>query len=85
MPSSPCPALDPDRASYQIAVETAQNLVTTAQNITDPGGDLTGDIGRAVLASLHGPRRLRVCAARSSPRSAAGTSTPTANPAQTTA
>ena len=56
------PGTDPDRASYQIAVETAQNLLTTAQNITDPGGDLTGDIGRAVLAGLHGPRRPRVCA-----------------------
>jgi len=56
------PGTDPDRASYQIAVETAQNLVTTAQNITDPGGDLTGGIGRAVLPSLHGPRRPRVCA-----------------------
>jgi len=56
------PGTDPDRASYQVAVETAQNLVTTAQNITDPGGDLTGDIGRAVLAGLHGPRRPRVCA-----------------------
>jgi hypothetical protein len=53
---------DPDRASYQIAVETAQNLVTTARNITDPACDLTGDIGRAVLADLHGPRRPRVCA-----------------------
>ena len=50
------PGTDPDRASYQIAVETAQN-------ITDPGGsDLQGDIGRAVLGSLHGPRRPRVCA-----------------------
>jgi len=56
------PGTDPDRASYQIAVETAQNLLITAQNITDPGGDLTGDIGRAVLAGLHGPRRPRVCA-----------------------
>jgi len=56
------PGTDPDRASWQIAVETAQNLLTTAQNITDPGGDLTGDIGRAVLAGLHGPRRPRVCA-----------------------
>jgi hypothetical protein len=58
------PGTDPDRASYQIAVETAQNLLTTAQNITDPGGDLPGDIGRAVLAGLHGPRRPRVCARR---------------------
>jgi len=56
------PGTDPDRASYQIAVQTAQDLLTTAQNITDPGGDLTGDIGRAILASLHGPRRPRVCA-----------------------
>ena len=56
------PGTDPDRASYQIAVETAQNLLTTAQNITDPAGDLTGDIGRAVLTGLHGPRRPRVCA-----------------------
>ena len=56
------PGTDPDRASYQIAVETAQNLVTTAANITGPDGDLAGDIGRAVLASLHGPRRPRVCA-----------------------
>jgi hypothetical protein len=56
------PGTDPDRASYQVAVETAQNLLTTAQNITDPAGDLTGDIGRAVLSGLHGPRRPRVCA-----------------------
>jgi Insertion element 4 transposase N-terminal/Transposase DDE domain len=56
------PGTDPDRASYQAAVETAQNLLTTARNITDPAGDLPGDIGRAVLASLHGPRRPRVCA-----------------------
>jgi hypothetical protein len=56
------PGTDPDRASWQTAVETAQNLVTTARNITGPAGDLTGDIGRAVLANLHGPRRPRVCA-----------------------
>ncbi len=56
------PGTDPDRASYQAAVETAQDLLITAANITDPAGDLTGDIGRAVLARLHGPRRPRVCA-----------------------
>ena len=56
------PGTDPDRASYQIAVETAQNLLITARNITGPAGDLPGDIGRAVLAGLHGPRRPRVCA-----------------------
>ena len=58
------PGTDPDRASYQIAVDAAQNLVTTAAGITGPGDDLTGDLGRAVLASLHGPRRPRVCARR---------------------
>jgi hypothetical protein len=57
------PDPDPDRASWQAAVETARDLVTAAWNITDPGrGDLAGDIGRAVLANLHGPRRPRVCA-----------------------
>jgi hypothetical protein len=40
----------------------SQNLLTTARNITGPAGDLRGDIGRAVLANLHGPRRPRVCA-----------------------
>jgi len=58
------PGADPDRASYQIAAETAQDLVTGARNVTGPDGDLTGDIGRAVLANLHGPRRPRVCARR---------------------
>ena len=56
------PGTDPDRASYQAAVETAQNLVTTAAGIISPDGSLDGDIGRAVLANLHGPRRPRVCA-----------------------
>jgi hypothetical protein len=56
------PGTDP--ASYQVAVETTQNLLTTARNITGPAGDLPGDIGRAVLARLHGPRRPRVCARR---------------------
>jgi len=58
------PGTDPDRASYQIAVDAAQNLLTTAAGITGPGDDLTGNIGRAVLASLHQPRRPRVCARR---------------------
>jgi hypothetical protein len=58
------PGTDPDRASYQIAVETAQTLVTGARNIITGVTDLAGDIGRAVLAALHGPRRPRVCARR---------------------
>jgi hypothetical protein len=56
------PGTDPDRASYQIAVETASDLVTGARNIVTGTADLTGDIGRAVLTNLHGPRRPRVCA-----------------------
>jgi len=58
------PGTDPDTASYQIAVETAQTLVANATNITGGHSDLAGDIGRAVLASLHKPRRPRVCARR---------------------
>ena len=58
------PGTDPDRASYQIAAETAQTLITGARNVTGENGDLAGDIGRAVLASLHRPRRPRVCARR---------------------
>jgi hypothetical protein len=58
------PGTDPDRASYQIAVETAQAMVIQARNIVTGAGDLTGTIGRAVLANLHGPRRPRVCARR---------------------
>jgi Insertion element 4 transposase N-terminal/Transposase DDE domain len=58
------PGTDPDRASYQIAVDTAQTLAGNACNvITSPAG-LAGSIGRAVLASLHPPRRPRVCARR---------------------
>jgi hypothetical protein len=58
------PGTDPDRASYQIAVETAQDMVIQARNIVTGADDLAGVIGRAVLANLHGPRRPRVCARR---------------------
>jgi hypothetical protein len=58
------PGTDPDRASYQLAVQTAQTLVTSARGIATGASDLTGDIGRAVLASLYQPRRPRVCARR---------------------
>jgi hypothetical protein len=58
------PGTDPDRASFQIAVQTAQALVTTARNIITGTAGLAGDIGRAVLASLHRPRRPRVSARR---------------------
>jgi Insertion element 4 transposase N-terminal/Transposase DDE domain len=58
------PGTDPDRASYQIAVQTAQALVTGARGVITGASDLAGDIGRAVLANLHPPRRPRVCARR---------------------
>jgi hypothetical protein len=58
------PGTDPDRASYQIAVHTAQRLVTGARGVLTAASGLAGDIGRAVLAHLHGPRRPRVCARR---------------------
>jgi hypothetical protein len=58
------PGTDPDRASYQAAVDAAQDLLTTARNVTDPDDDLTGDIGRTILARLNPPRRPRVCARR---------------------
>lgn len=56
------PGVDPDRASYQLAVQTAQTLVTGARGILTETTDLAGDIGRIVLANLHRPRRPRVCA-----------------------
>ena len=58
------PGTDPDRASYQIAVQTAQATITQARNILTGAPDLAGSIGRAVLANLHPPRRPRVCARR---------------------
>ena len=58
------PGTDPARASYQIAVATAEVTVTQARNIFTGADDLAGAIGRAVLANLHGPRRPRVCARR---------------------
>jgi len=61
---STTPGIDPDQASWQVAVDTAQDLVTGARNITDQTGDLTGDIGRAVLTNLIKPRRPRVCPRR---------------------
>jgi hypothetical protein len=58
------PGTDPDRASYQIAVQSAQMLVTGARGVITETTDLAGRIGRAVLAGLHPPRRPRVCARR---------------------
>jgi hypothetical protein len=58
------PGADPDRASYQIAVQAAQAMVTQARGVTTATAGLNGTIASAVLASLHPPRRPRVCARR---------------------
>lgn len=55
--------VDPDRASFTIAVDTARNLTILAASLTPTVVDLIGTIGRAVLADLLPPRR-----ARTSPR-----------------
>lgn len=58
------PGTDPDRANWQVAVQTAQRLLTGAVNVITDSVDLTGEIGRAVLANLNPPRRPRVCPRR---------------------
>ena len=50
--------IDPDRASFTTALETAKDLLVNAADLTDDT-DLVGDIGRAVLADLLPPRRPR--------------------------
>jgi hypothetical protein len=53
------PGTDPDRAGFTIALETAKDLLIKARNVITSTADLTGDIGRAVLAGLLDPRRPR--------------------------
>lgn len=53
------PGANPDRAGFTTALHTAQNLLIKAENIIDDL-DPIGQIGRAVLAALAPPRRLRV-------------------------
>ncbi len=56
------PEVDPDRASFTIAWQTARDQLIQATNvITDTVVDLIGTIGRHVLANLMPARRLRVC------------------------
>ncbi|WP_018636503.1 hypothetical protein [Parafrankia elaeagni] len=55
------PDLDPDHASFTIALETARDqLIQAAGVIADSVIDLVGTIGRAVLARPMPDRRLRV-------------------------
>jgi hypothetical protein len=68
------PGTDPDRASWQVAVTTAQNLTAAARDIVGAHDDITGDIGRAVLGQLEPAASApRLPPAASNPRSAAGT------------
>jgi hypothetical protein len=53
--------VDPDRASFTIAVQTARDLIVQAANvITGTTIDLVGTIGRRLLDNLMPARRLRV-------------------------
>jgi len=53
--------IDPDRASFTIALNTARDQVIRAAGIaTDTVVDLVGRIGQAVLDSLLPPRRPRI-------------------------
>ena len=53
--------IDPDRASFTIALNAARDLLTRAANvIADTVIDLVGAIGRRVLDNLLPARRLRV-------------------------
>ena len=55
------PGIDPDRASFTIALNAARDQVILAAGVlAGPAVDLAGTIGRRVLASLMPGRRLRV-------------------------
>ena len=55
------PGLDPDRASFTTALNTARDQLTLAAGVlADTVIDLVGAIGRAVLAHLLPARRIRV-------------------------
>jgi Transposase DDE domain/Insertion element 4 transposase N-terminal len=55
------PGIDPDRASFTIALHAARDqLIQAAGVIATTSIDLAGKIGRAVLANLLADRRLRV-------------------------
>jgi Insertion element 4 transposase N-terminal/Transposase DDE domain len=55
------PGIDPDRASFTVALNTARDqLIQAAGVIATTSIDLAGKIGRAVLDNLLADRRLRV-------------------------
>jgi len=54
------PGLDPDRASFTIALNTARDLLIQATNvIAETTIDLVGAIGQLILANLMPDRRIR--------------------------
>src|SRR5262249_10892222 len=54
------PGTDPDRASFTVAMTTAQDLVAGAAGVLTDTVDLVGTIGREVLTNLLDARRPRV-------------------------
>jgi hypothetical protein len=54
------PTIDPDRASFTIALHTARDQLIQAAGVLATTIDLVGKIGRAVLDNLLPDRRLRV-------------------------
>jgi hypothetical protein len=54
------PGIDPDRASFTIALQTARDQLIQAAGVLATTIDLVGKIGRAVLDNLSPDRRLRV-------------------------
>jgi hypothetical protein len=54
------PGTDPDRASFTVAMTTAQDLVGNAAGILTDTVDLVGTIGWDILANLLDARRPRV-------------------------
>ena len=56
------PTASPDRASFTVALHAARDqLIHAAGIIAGTAIDLTGNIGRTVLADLLPPRRTRIC------------------------
>jgi hypothetical protein len=54
------PGIDPDRGSFTIALHTAREQLINAAGVWTDTIDLVGAIGRAILADLLPPRRLRI-------------------------
>jgi len=54
------PGTDPDRAAFTVAHQGAQDLLIKAEAVVYDPADPLGPLGRAVLAALLPPRRIRV-------------------------